>query len=546
VHESKALEAKYTALAVLLILVAVFRITATYYELNHTMDEPSHIACGLEWLTQHTYNYMPEQPPLSRVAAAIGASIAGAHNVSKQDLSSKNPLILYESPSYWRTLASARAAELPFFILASVVVWLWARQLHGPAPAVAAVFLFTTLPPVLGHAGLATTDMALAATTLAALYAYSRWLDNGNIGTTLLLAFAIAAGVLSKFTFLLFFPVCAAVILALHLKRPFHGGTALSRLLQTCMALSIAAVTIWAGYRFRITAIPTNEGRTGFIQYLPKPIQASILRQPSILVPAGELYQGLVDARTHNFNGHYAYLLGRISVKGWWYFFPVVLAYKTPIAFLFLVVLSGVFLFKVRGARMLWMPLACALALLISVIPSHIDLGIRHILPIYGFLAISAGFALNRLVRDRTPALLALAALLAFWQIGASVAVHPDYLAYFNEFARGRPEAIRVDSDLDWGQSFQELAGYLRNHGIDDTITLAGFGCADVSWHKIRFRAASPWEPATGWFVISSTELKVPEEAFTAGSPRCAWCWLDRYTPLSRIGHGSLLVYHIQ
>src|SRR5437016_7373799 len=196
----------------LLIAIAVERIVSTYWMLNPTMDEPSFISAGFEWLDSHTYAYMPEQPPLSHVTAAIGAKLAGAHNFP---VPYQAPQILYQSPSYWRTLSSARAGELPFFVLAASMVWLWARGLHGNLAAVLAVLLFTTLPVVLGHAGLATTDIALCAMVLAALYAFVLWLDKPGMKQAALLALAVAGGVLSKFSFLLFFPVSVAVILLL-------------------------------------------------------------------------------------------------------------------------------------------------------------------------------------------------------------------------------------------------------------------------------------------------------------------------------------------
>ena len=70
------------------------------------------------------------------------------------------------------------------------------------------------LPPILGHAGLATTDMAAAATGAVALYAFTRWLDQGDRARSLLLALTLALAVLSKFTALLFLPACALAILA--------------------------------------------------------------------------------------------------------------------------------------------------------------------------------------------------------------------------------------------------------------------------------------------------------------------------------------------
>jgi 4-amino-4-deoxy-L-arabinose transferase-like glycosyltransferase len=71
--------------------------------------------------------------------------------------------ILYTGDHYDRTLALARLGVLPFFWVACAMVYWWGRRYFSRAVAVVAVFLFTFLPPVLAHAGLATTDMALTA-----------------------------------------------------------------------------------------------------------------------------------------------------------------------------------------------------------------------------------------------------------------------------------------------------------------------------------------------------------------------------------------------
>ena len=51
-------------------------------------------------------------------------------------------------------------------------------------------------------------------------------------------------------------------------------------------------------------------------------------------LPAPEFFDGIRAAMFHNQNGHPAYLLGQFGTHGWWYYFPVALAVKTPLAFL--------------------------------------------------------------------------------------------------------------------------------------------------------------------------------------------------------------------
>lgn len=486
----------------LLILIAVARIVSTYWTFNHTMDEPSFLAAGFEWLDNRTYTFMPEQPPLSHIPAVIGAKLAGARNVAQPY---QAPLILYNAPSYWRALAGARAGELPFFILAAWVVWLWARRLHGDLAGFAAVLLFTTQPVVLGHAGLATTDIALCAMVPAALYAFLVWLDKPAVRQTLWLAFAIAGGVLAKFSFLLFFPVSVVVILLIRRPRPSR-----SHFIMLSTAAAGSFLVIWAAYWFQLHP----------------------------------LFQGLQDLRDHNYYGHLSYLFGEQRTTGWWYFFPVVLALKTPLTFLVLAALAFVWLR--RGPRDQWIPLACAAAILIGVMPSRIDIGVRHILPVYALLAIPAGLAAARLIQSAARVPRIAGGFLVLAQIAISAAAHPDYIAYFNELALGHPELIRVDSDLDWGQNFDRLAARLRARGITDTIGLGMFGCVDPSRHGLgNAYAASPWQASSGWIAVSATERYMSDQKPPAGSNARPWAWLDRYAPVERIGNGAVLLYFV-
>src|SRR5207237_9433692 len=57
-----------------------------------------------------------------------------------------------------------------------------------------------------------------------------------------------------------------------------------------------------------------------------------------IPVPAFSYFKGLYRLYNHNHTGHASYLLGRHSLFGWWYYFPVAFLVKSPIA---LVTLTG-------------------------------------------------------------------------------------------------------------------------------------------------------------------------------------------------------------
>src|SRR5262249_9769650 len=132
---------------------------------------------------------------------------------------------------------------------------------------------------------------------------------------------------------------------------------------------------------------------------------------------------------------------------------------------------------KRRGEVRYGLPVAFALAVLILGMTSRVNIGVRHILPVYlGFSIMAAAGVLQLAEWPRTRKWGGIAALLLLaWMAVSGAMSHPDYLAYFNELAGGEPERIIVDSDLDWGQENVRLARRLRELGA----TEVSFGVAN-------------------------------------------------------------------
>jgi len=59
------LERRSLAISLALVLLASIRIVTTYTVFNRTIDEPAHIACGMEWLDKGVYRWEPQHPPLA-------------------------------------------------------------------------------------------------------------------------------------------------------------------------------------------------------------------------------------------------------------------------------------------------------------------------------------------------------------------------------------------------------------------------------------------------------------------------------------------------
>jgi Dolichyl-phosphate-mannose-protein mannosyltransferase len=526
-------------------LAGVTRIVSTYRVFNQTWDEPAHVAAGMEWLDRGRYTYEPLHPPLARIAAALGPRVAGIRSAEQPNVWLEGNAILYAGGRYDRNLALARLGTLPWFLLALAVVFLWARRLGGGLGAACAALLFSTLPPVLGHAGLATTDLAVTATVALACYLAVRWLDQPTAARSIALGVALAGAVLTKFSALLFLPAgfVAMGLCRRGMPRAPAGG---ARILSRATALRLVHVSlllaVWAGYRFSIGPLIPPETRPAPAARVPQGLDR--LAHAAVL-PAPALLQGLGQLAAKNRDGHKSYLLGEVRTTGWWYFFPIAIAVKTPIPFLLLVLAGiGAAWTAASGPERRWRlePAAIALAILLVCLPSRVNIGLRHVLPMYPFLAVTAGLGAAALLTSRRASRLGavLAGGLMLWQLAASARVHPDYLAYFNELAGSYPERILVDSDLDDGQDLERLADTLRERRIP-SVWLAYAGSATVAEHGLPpVHWLQPHQPVRGWVAASLYSIKLG----SLGRPgHDDFAWLERYRPVALVGRSIRLYY---
>jgi 4-amino-4-deoxy-L-arabinose transferase-like glycosyltransferase len=421
-----------------------------------------------------------------------------------------------------------RLGILPFFLLAGVIVFLWARHHFGGPVAVAAIALFTLEPAILAHSGLATADMALAACLPAAFFAMVLWAERPTMRNSILFGVASGMALLAKFTALIYLPMAAVFALLYYLAVRDSGGTSLMELAKQRagsfgVAVLLGVVTVWAGYLFSFGKF------TGF----------------NFPVPAPDLFQGIHDVLVHNRGGHPAFLLGTMSQTGWWYYFPVVLAVKTPLAFLLVAILGAILCVRRRTAA--WaLPVAFSLGILVPAMVGNINIGLRHILPIYAGLSIAGGVALVQLAEWSSakkwagPASL----IVVLWLAASGIWKHPYYLAYFNELAGSHPEKILVDSDLDWSQDYVEVAERLRAMNVSEV----NFGF--VPWLNPYFevwpgfpkiKPLQPLIPSSGWVVVSPSADTLNQYGLLHRFPNLVPYW-DTLTPVGKVGE-TLLYY---
>lgn len=526
----------------LLIVIAVTRVIMTYSVFSEVVDEPHQIAGGMQWIDQHAFMIVPSNPPLPRILFALGPYLDGARFVTTSNPIDSGNAILY-SGDYTRRLSLARTGNLPFLVLAIVVVWSLTRRLFGQVEALLAAALFTLLPEILGNAGLATTDLAIAATLGATILVLVEWLDRPTVSRTIALGGTIAMTILSKFSAFLFLPASAAVLVGFHLLARGRNAPTLNLGLmrlagRAALLVASTCLIIWAGY---------------FCSWLPASRDLELVLPDSALRPAFDLLQrtgmplpapGFIAGVTMLFEinrrpNFPSYFMGGVHRTGHVLYYPVLVAVKTPIPYL-LLGLAGSVLFVRCRLQMPWAAPAlgvAGLAILMVSMSFRINSGSRHILPIYVLLAPPAGAAALHCWRAWRTVGPTLIALLIGSMLASSVASHPDYLAYFNFIAGKHPERISVTADLDWGQDLFRIREAVEAYRVD-RLWLAYFGSAIPPRHDlgVPIRMLPPGRKVHGWIAVSEV-FRHP--IWTGG-----YLWLNAYQPVAQIGK-SIWLYRI-
>ncbi|MGB5283456.1 MAG: hypothetical protein WBM75_16870 [Polyangiales bacterium] len=563
-------------------MASVATIAATHGRLSPTWDESNHIAAGMEPLQDGQYTLFSENPPFARVAVALGPYLDGARlpseGRSRADVESTWSVtwnlgddVLNETGDTRGRIAQARRGTLFFFVLGAAVLWLWIAPFSRPS-ALLAIAIYCTHPSILAHAGLATTDLAFASVFLLATWRLIRWIEAPSTARAAALGGVAGLLVATKFTGLVFFPVLVVATASTVLIANRGTGAASPRtLLRRALPLAtvaapVAFVVLWGAYGFSVGHVADLPATVcGYPVYgdavegLRGSLGQALLERT---IPMPELVHGLLMLASHNEAGHSAYALGQVRTDGFWFFYPLALAVKSPLPFLVLLVTAFVAAFA--GFRRLPWSSAAVLGtiplILIALLASNVNIGSRHILAVNALAAAAIGLVVPHAlpaIRPRWSKFVTTSIVaLVVWQAGVAASAFPHFLSYFNSIAAHDPAAYLVDSDLDWGQGVFELEAFCANRGIE-SLHVALNGSADhCAYNLPALRALQPHTPVEGWVAISEYDYR-GLAPFVRSDPPCGlesvvanegerpfYAWLDEHRPVAVLAN-SIRVYHI-
>lgn len=473
-----------------------------------TNDEVVHIPAGYQYVRSGNFSLNPEHPPLVKTLAGLpllpiklkpGSVTAGAN----QDWGQRT---LNSAMDFWRInrgryIAIYLLARLPIILLTlalGILIFIYGRQLFGPRAAVFAVVLFSLEPTMLGHGWIVHTDIAGALGYLLFFFLLHNFCRAPTWSRAVWLALGTSFALLTKFSMIILLPIFVMGMVYVVWRAPRFGSSRSQLVLRSALAILILILAINAAYLFQHPRLPPADALwlSGAIPALSARAKVAI-QILSKIFPTYYLF-GLYTVMVHNRLGHPAGLLGNYSTSGWWYYFPVAFALKTTIPFLLLSVSSLAWaLWRVigKGEKLLLailIPIALYLAFSMT---SHINIGIRHIAPVFPFLFLLGGVGLDRFLRAtwRPKISLVLIACLLGWMLVDAVRAYPNYMSFMNPLKFGRPGwQLLSDSNVEWGQDIGALARYLHAHGETKVCGALSGGWATLELYHVQLVDFAP------------------------------------------------------
>jgi hypothetical protein len=485
------------AALLLLVLMEVQLIFSVKWQ-SATWDEGDHLYAGYMSLIQHDYSINPEHPPMAKMVAALPLLSLDLKTPPRRNIYFKDDAFLggreflfgngaqnggkYTADTL---LFRARMAMSIFALLLAAMVFLAGSEMFGRGAGLLAMVLVVFEPTILTNGAYVTTDAAVSCMLFAAVYAFYRYVKKPTIPRLAVAGIASGLALAAKHSAILLLPMLIVLGLgevvfrwrsgarsssnerSLNTKQPSRRRDVLRMAGVICAISIIAIVVLWAFYGFHYAMRPIMPTLAQTSSRLP-PFEAAGIHffARFHLLPESYLF-GLVDVRAIS-NTDAAYLLGKVYTHGVWFYFPIALAIKCTLGEMLLLAIAAWMAAsrKIRQPREVFFLLSPAAVYLAVAMTTQLDIGIRHVLPIFAFLLVFAAAGAVKLARSSRVGAIAIAVLL-LWHICSSVRCFPNYMPYANELWGGPSQIHRYlsDSSSEWGQQLKAVKAYLdANH----------------------------------------------------------------------------------
>ena len=531
-------------LATALIFVLVFIAQGVFFIRANapTYDEALHLAAGYSYLATRDFRLEPQNPPLVKQLLALPPFLVHRLPFDPDPRRWRDGDDFYVGQDFLyrsalpadQILLLSRGLNLFLGTLLVALVGWWAYRLWGNCAALLSIALACFEPNLVAHSSLVTTDTG--ATLFIFVTVYLLWEYVRVPRWWLLSATGIAAGIalVSKFSTVLLIPIIGLIVAAsLFVEREESSLLPIRNPpIPIRHKVFEAPVVLLVIFFFAVAIIPLPYFFQGF--------------QPWLF----GLQRFVALAR----EGQPAFFLGQISDQGWWSYFAFAFLVKTPMGTL--VLISAAFLLcrfgKPLGRREGLFLLLPVVVFFLAMTQSKVNIGLRHILPVYPFLFVLAARLATLEPHRRWFKYIVIGAPLALSAI-SSLRIAPHQIAYFNEIVGGPDKGYHYlsDSNLDWGQDLKGVKAYMEKEKLP-IIYLSYFGTAPPSYYNIRYQYVPGswpllWPPPSDRVPVTARKIlaisvRNLQDASIPHIPLFGWLRLRQ--PIAKIGY-SIFVFDL-
>ncbi len=505
-----------------------------------TSDEPPHLLSGYVALKYGQNYFDPEHPLLAKSIAALPLVFQDV----KMDQNDPN----FVQQSKWLDVGKMFKASrtwldysgnspdsilfwsrLPMILLTLFfggVLFIFTRKLFGAPTALVATFLYATEPIFLANGALVDTDIAATGFILTTVFALYLYAERQTPKRLALLTVSLAAAFLSKFSTFYLAPIIVLGMLYIYWKNKKFLYLHLVYLIIGTLGL----ISLFYG----IISLRT-EGIAGFY--------------PKVWIYG---LRAVFDQVSDS--ARFTYLLGHGYYGSKTYYFPVLIATKTQVLTLLGLILGIFYLIRKKlniSTDNLILVFTPPLLFFAASLVSKLNIGIRHVMPIYPFIIMiaAAGFVVlaKTLTQNlKTKTLMALVLLIAIfvasrgWSV---VTTYPYFLSYYNVIAGGTDNGWKIsqDSNYDWGQDVKRLADWVKQNNVESIAMDNYSGIYSAEYYHISFTLMGPEKTDyKGYVALSASVIGFYQDK------KYSYKWItDKYQPIARAGK-SIFIYKVK
>jgi len=516
----------FLGLSSILLLVFCFHLVYQAVRTSATVDEPAHILAGHRHLQCGDFGINPEHPPMLKMVSALPLAFqdlkeppleCGSRLTTKPELFLYGPKFVVQN-GIDEMVIPARLAASVFGVLLAVFLFISVWKMFGRFEALITLAIFAFEPNIIANTPMVTTDLVISATAFASVVAVYYFCRKPSLLRFFLAGIAVGLMLASKHTAIVFVPILFALMLAdsFFYKR---GETPLAKmLLKQSLNFTgiflIGLLILWAFYGFSYRAVPNADAPTVSVaQYIVENGRPEMFNSVSAKLARffGETHVfpesymlGVADVVASGSRN--MFLFDRGYPTGKWFYFPISFLIKSSVALLVLLPFGFWFVFADRERRreMMFMLVPAPVYFAVAL-TSQLNIGVRHILPVYPFFIVAAAVGAVYIARKMSIVRYALILLLIYHAV-TTLSIAPDYLAFSNIFWGGTSNTHKYfrDVNVDNGQNLKFIDEYVERNGITNCWT-AQFNNAAIT------RASTTCRVMPGSFPLSISDE--PQEA---------------------------------